>query len=106
MKKLTALLVVGFAVLVLAQDKLTLTVKDSSSTTGVVIVEAQLAGKSVDLQCNEGSPDCKALKHGSYIAIKLPKNHGMYDCQNVDVFDVSANPETDQRLGEYCLNEK
>ena len=106
MKKIIVLLVMGLATLVLAQDKLTLTVKDSSITTGVVIVEGQIAGKSVDLQCNEGSPDCKPLKHGTYTVIKLPKNHGMYDCQNVDIFDQTANPDTDQRIGEYCLMEK
>lgn len=106
MKKMLVLLVMGFAVMVLAQDKFNLTVKDSSTTTGVVIVSGQIAGRSVDLQCNAGSPDCKTLKAGTYIVIKLPKNHGMYDCQNADVFEQAANPDSDERIGEYCLYEK
>jgi hypothetical protein len=36
----------------------------------------------------------------------LPKNHGVYDCQNVDLFDRDADPETADKVGEFCLIEK
>jgi hypothetical protein len=38
--------------------------------------------------------------------VTLPKNWGMYDCQNVDLYPTSADPATDQKIGEYCLNGK
>jgi hypothetical protein len=106
MKKAVAglmLLLVAFA---LAQEKSILTVKDSWVATGVVIVEAQSAGKTVELQCNQGSAQCVQLKKGNYVMLMLPKNYGMYDCQNVDIYPESADPENTEKLGEYCLNTK
>jgi hypothetical protein len=37
--------------------------------------------------------------------VRLPKNRGMYDCQNVDLYPRTADPENEEKLGEYCLNE-
>ena len=103
MKKAIVLFLLVAAVLVLAQEMTLITVKDSSTTTGVVIVSANMSGKSVELQCNVSTPSCAPLKAGKYQMVTLPKNHGMYDCQNADVYDLSANPERDQKIGEYCL---
>jgi hypothetical protein len=63
-------------------------------------------GKAVELQCNQSSPSCASLKGGKYVAVLLPKNHGMYDCNNVDVYSETANPDNDEKLGEYCLLDK
>ena len=106
MKKVILLVVVVMAVAVLAQDKATLTVKDSSTYTGVVIVNAETGGKLVELQCNQSASGCTLLKPGKYTMVALPKNWGMYDCKNVDVYQETANPDTDQKLGEYCLIQK
>ncbi len=39
--------------------------------------------------------------------VELPKNFGMYECQDVEVYPESAVTEDkDQKLGEYCLVEK
>ena len=38
--------------------------------------------------------------------VRLPKNWGMYDCVNVDLYPSSADPATSQKIGEYCLIEK
>ena len=38
--------------------------------------------------------------------VRLPKNRGLYDCQNVDIYPTSANPDVDQKIGEYCLTEE
>ncbi|SRR5581483_2029365 len=98
--------VVIFASLVLwAQDKSPVTVKSSQVVSGVVLVTISENGKTFDLQCNDGHAYCKPVKPGEYQMIRLPKNRGMYDCQNVDLFPPSANPETDDKLGEYCLNQ-
>ena len=104
MKKLAGIFVLLLATLAIAQEKSVLTVKDSSVATGVVIVDAQYSGKAVELQCNQGSAACAPLKKGNYVMVMLPKNHGMYDCQNVDIYPESADPETTEKLGEYCLN--
>ena len=106
MKKIILLVVVVTAVVVLAQEKLSLVVKDSSTYTGVVIVNAEVAGKSVELQCNQSASGCALLKSGKYTMVVLPKNWGMYDCKNVDVYQETANTDTDQKLGEYCLIQK
>lgn len=106
MKKAIVLFLFVSAMLVLAQEKTSINVKDSSTSTGVVVVSAEMGGKSVELQCNLNTQSCAQLKPGKYQMVQLPKNYGMYDCQNADVYDLSATPGTDQRIGEYCLTVK
>ena len=106
MKKAIVLFLFVAAILVLAQEKTSITVKDSSTSTGDVVVSADMGGKPVELQCNLNTPSCAPLKAGKYQMVQLPKNYGMYDCQNADVYALSANPETDQKIGEYCLTVK
>jgi len=108
MKKRTLLLLILLlAVMVLAQDKTSpIVVKEATISTGVVVVTADMGGKSVELQCTQSMPDCISLKNGKYVLVQLPKNHGMYDCQNVDVFPEGADPATAHKLGEYCLMSK
>jgi len=44
--------------------------------------------------------------------VELPKNFGMYECRDVEVYPQSAAtpdstlPDKDKKLGEYCLLEK
>ena len=106
MKRAIAIFVLLVGALLLAQEKSVITVKEVSVATGVVIVDAQLGSKGVELQCNQGAPSCTMLKRGAYVMVQLPKNHGMYDCRDVRVYAEAANPETDQMVGEYCLSEK
>jgi hypothetical protein len=93
------------AVMLWAETKTAVTVKSSQVTSGVVLVTVSENGKSFDLQCNDGHPFCQAVKPGEYQMVRLPKNHGMYDCQNVDLYLQTADTETDDKLGEYCLNQ-
>jgi hypothetical protein len=112
MKKAIILLVLVVGVRMTAQDTSTVTVKSSETSNGVVIITAiqQATGDqqklSLELHCNKGAAACKAPEPGSYQMVRLPKNWGMYDCQNVDLYPTSADPKTDQKIGEYCLNEK
>ena len=103
MRKIILLVIIVMAVTAQAQEKTLLVVKDTSTANGVVIVTAETSGKSVELQCNQSSSGCNPLKSSRYLMVVLPKNHGMYDCKNVDVYRESANPDTDEKLGEYCL---
>jgi len=109
MKKAIILLVLLVAVQLVAQDKSTITVKKSETSNGVVIVTIAMQGQakaSVQLNCNKDAEACKAPEAGTYLMVRLPKNWGMYDCQNVDLYPSSADPATDKKIGEYCLIDK
>lgn len=70
------------------------------------------ADKEYQLQCNQGASGCTNLKNGNYWMVALPKNFGLYDCSDVEIYPESAaTPETNppdknKKLGEYCLVEK
>ena len=112
MKKALILLVLAVGVQVVAQDNATITVKNSETNNGVVIITAiqaptgDQAKLSLELHCNKGASACKAPEPGTYLMVRLPKNWGMYDCQNVDLYPTSADPATAQKIGEYCLSER
>ena len=55
------------------------------------------------LQCNKDVAGCAALETEDYLMVRLPKNHGMYDCANAEVYRKAANSEAGERLGQYCL---
>ena len=113
MKKAIILLVFAAGIQLLAQDKsTTITVKKTELSNGVVIVAVaqeatdNQAKASYELHCNKDASFCKAPPPGSYLMVRLPKNWGMYDCANVDLYAASADPNKDQKIGEYCLLEK
>jgi hypothetical protein len=95
-----------------AQDKSTVTVKNSEVNSGVVIISVTQEASddqpkgAFALHCNKGASSCKAPEPGTYVMVRLPKNWGMYDCANVDLYPSSADPATSQKIGEYCLIEK
>lgn len=90
-----------------AIDKSQVTVKETWVSNGVIIVSVRESGKSIELQCNQSGPNCVAPQAGTYWMVRLPKNHGLYDCANVDLYPQSVDPEGAEKvLGEYCLNEK
>jgi hypothetical protein len=108
---LLAVLTVAFAILAtqpaFAQEKTPVKVKSSEVVTGVVIVHVQKDGKSLELQCNERVTTCKALPGGNYLLVELPKNYGMYDCKNVEIYRGDQDkPEAAEKIGAYCLIEK
>lgn len=89
------------------QERTPVKVKSSEVVTGVVIVHIQKDGKALELQCNEGALSCKALPSGSYQMVELPKNYGMYDCKNVEIYRGDQDkPEAAEKIGAYCLVEK
>ena len=99
------LVVFLFALTLWAQDKTQVTVKTTESVSGMILVTASENGKKLELQCTAQQSWCTAVKPGEYQMVRLAKNHGMYDCQNVDLFSNTADVENDEKLGEYCLNE-
>jgi hypothetical protein len=90
-----------------AQEKSYVTVRSNGLNNGVVTVDILRDGKTYRLVCNEGMVGCNSLKVGKYQIVELPKNLGMYECKNVEVYpELPTNPEKDARLGEYCLEER
>jgi hypothetical protein len=92
-----------------AQDQATVTLKSSEVVSGVVILnvaQPDTVKASFELHCNKGASACIAPEPGSYLMVRLPKNWGMYDCTNVDLYPTSADPATTQKIGEYCLIQK
>ena len=89
----------------------TFTVRNTEIVTGVVIISGQMttpAGKriSVELQCNKGISMCSIPQPGTYLMVRLPKNRGPYVCANVDLYPEGADPQTSEKIGEYCLMQK
>ncbi len=90
-----------------AQERTTVKVTGSEVVTGVVVVDILKDGKPLKLQCNHGAANCKPLKSGGYVMVELPKNYGMYDCKNVEIYrEDKGKPEGAELLGNYCLVEK
>jgi len=83
-----------------------ITVKSKEIVSGVVILSVQEGKNSFELQCNRDMMGCTALDPGEYLMVRLPKNRGMYDCANAEVYKKSANSEPGARLGQYCLVSK
>ena len=80
-----------------------LSIKRSMIINKVVVVMGQQGKTAVQLQCNEGLTSCAALDAGAYLMVELPKNRGIYECDNVRVYAKTANPANDAPVGEYCL---
>jgi len=105
---LFAVLTAAFVILVtqqaFVQEKTAVKVTSSEVVTGVVIVHVQKDAKTLELQCNQGMSGCKALPSGSYLMVELPKNYGIYDCKNVEMYrGDQTKPDADEQLGNYCL---
>jgi dihydroorotase-like cyclic amidohydrolase len=106
MLSLIASFVLLGATTILSQEKSIITVKGSELNNGVVIVDVVKDGKGYDLQCNEGSGRCTALKGGKYLMVEMPKNTGMYECRDVQIYADGVDPAAGKQVGEYCLVDK
>ena len=90
-----------------AQEKSYITVRGSALNNGVVILNIVKAGKPYELQCNQAESGCTTLTNGKYQMVELPKNFGIYECRDVEIYPESVvTPDKDKKLGEYCLVEK
>ncbi len=114
MKKLVILLValllfLSFATTqMLAQeqrDVTTITVRSSEVNNGVIILAAREGNNSFELQCNKNLPGCAVLEPGNYSMVRLPKNYGVYDGANVDIYRTTNDSKVGDKLGQYCLME-
>ena len=106
MLSLVAFCLLFGAASLLSQEKSAITVKGSELNNGVVIVDVVKDGKGYDLQCNEASGRCTVLKSGKYLMVEMPKNMGMYECRDVQVYVEGADPAVGKQIGEYCLVDK
>jgi hypothetical protein len=87
------------------RDVRTITIKGSEVNNGVVVLAAREGKNSFELQCNKNVSGCAVLEPGNYLMVQLPKNHGVYDCTNVDLYRTTTGSEVGDKLGQYCLME-
>jgi len=106
MKRAIFVFVIAAAALALAQEVSQITVKSGELNSGVVIITAVEGRTSLEMQCNKGMMGCKMLDPGAYVIVHLPKNRGMYDCNNVEIFPSGSDPINAERIGAYCLTGK
>jgi hypothetical protein len=81
------------------------TIKSSEVNNGVVILAVREGKNSLELQCNQGMSGCAVLEPGSYTMLRLPKNHGVYQCTNVEIYRGTTGSDLGDRIGQYCLVE-
>jgi len=90
-----------------SQERELITVKSAEVNNGVVLIAAQGERTSIELQCNKDFLGCAVLKPGTYLMVRLPKNHGPYECANVTVYAKGASLDTvGEQLGSYCIADK
>jgi hypothetical protein len=107
MAALISIVLLFGAVSARSEEKELITVKNVEVNNGVVLITAQGEKTPIDLQCNKDFLGCSVLKPGGYLMVRLPKNHGPYECSNVTVYAKGQNPETlGEQLGTYCIAEK
>jgi len=100
---LVALFVLALVIPMAGQAISKITVTGSDISNGVVIVRIQQNSKTFELQCNQNILSCKTLKKGDYTMVELPKNFGIYECRDVEVYPDAPQPSKANKLGEYCL---
>ena len=97
------------AMSMLGQEQTKVKVTGTEVVTGVVIVDIVMVkeGRYCEVRCNQGAYQCKPLKSGYYVMVELPKNFGMYECKNVEIYagDIDSRGKL-EKMGEYCLTEK
>ena len=107
MKKAIILLVLLAATTVIAQDKSTVSLKSSEVNNGLIILTVQQAEPvqqgetSFVLQCSKAQAGCAIPPPGNYLMVRLPKNWGMYDGANVDLYPASGDLQTSHKIGEW-----
>jgi len=108
MKRVILVLVILLAVIGLSaqQGPRQVTVKRTETNSGVLIVKVEDGKHVLELQCNKGMPDCTNLRPGTYQMVNLPKNHGLYDCMNVEMYAEQDTEAKGRLMGAYCLTQK
>jgi len=82
----------------------TIAVKSASMKGNVVLVDAEMSGNPLQLECFVSQAYCRVPKPGGYLVFRLPAGGGTYtDCQNVDLYERSADSQTTKLFGEYCV---
>jgi hypothetical protein len=82
-----------------------ITVRSSEVNNGVVILAAREGKNFFELQCNKNLSGCSVLEPGNYSMTRLPKNHGVYDCANVEMYRATNDSKLGDKAGQYCLME-
>jgi len=82
-----------------------ITIKNKEVNNGVVILSVRGEKSPFELQCNKGASGCAVLDTGEYTMVRLPKNRGLYDCANAEVYRKAEDVQSGNKIGQYCLVE-
>jgi hypothetical protein len=86
-----------------AGGKEEITVRSSSVNKDVVLVEAEVNGRPVELECFV-SLHCNIPKEGHYLMRRGIQGKATYmDCPNVNLYERSASGKQGKKIGQYCL---
>jgi hypothetical protein len=80
-----------------------ITIKGNSVKGTVLMHEAVLVEKPVELVCFLSENSYAMLQSGDYLMVRLTKEAIYQDCPYVDIYGKGADSTKDKPLGEYCL---
>jgi len=79
-------------------------VKSASMKGNIVLVDVEMSGNPLQLECFVSQAHCKVPKPGGYFVFRPPAGGGTYmGCRNVDLYERPANSQTTKLVGEYCV---
>ena len=87
-----------------AGDGEPIVVKNTTVQKNVVLTQAQIGEKMIELECFLTRVPCTPPESGRYVMVRLGAGEGAYqDCTNVDLYRVRSAEEGRQKVGTYCL---
>jgi hypothetical protein len=100
---LAAAVAVAPLLLFAAQNEV-IAIKGGSVSKQVVLVNGEVGGKPVQLECFLSVAHCKIPKESDYVLVRFPRGEGPYmDCPNVQLYEKLNRSQLGQEIGDYCL---
>ena len=79
-------------------------IKSSLVKKTLILVDAEVLGKPVQLECFTSDSDCKVPKNGHYFFVRLPAGKGKYmNCPNIILHEGSTSSHPGAEIGEFCF---
>jgi hypothetical protein len=79
-------------------------IKSGSINGKVVLVDAEMNGKRVQLECFVSQVECAVPKPGNYLLVKSPAGSSTYmDCPNIDLYEQPTDSKMKKLLAKFCL---
>jgi len=93
-----------------ASNRARIIVNNYTAESDEFVIHATAAGKPIELLCDQDSPFCSPPRPGQYWmvdwTVPTVEHRGDYVCRDVDLFRITAKPQRDAKVGEFCLVEE